>query len=140
MDDLVSIATGTGGGNLYVAASSEADGAQLPGLSVITPNTDTYIGKDEMPTAGTLQYTRVEAALRVAAGRINESLQNGESVIVYCRRGRQRSVAVAAAYLMLYKGMGVLAALEKVRDFFIDETQSFFYYHRKEFIEKKIYS
>uniref|UniRef100_A0A0G4HQ00 protein-tyrosine-phosphatase n=1 Tax=Chromera velia CCMP2878 TaxID=1169474 RepID=A0A0G4HQ00_9ALVE len=46
---------------------------------------------------------------------LHEALEQGRNVLINCRKGRSRSVAIAAAYLMLKKGYTCTGALELIR-------------------------
>ncbi|MDF1660326.1 MAG: dual specificity protein phosphatase [Planctomycetota bacterium] len=54
--------------------------------------------------------------LELAIMHLGRLLENGAPVLVHCRAGRSRSVAVVAAYLAQSGGISFEEALDKVRD------------------------
>ena len=50
-----------------------------------------------------------------ATAEIHENVRRGENTLVHCHRGRSRSVAVVAAYLIRYRGMTLAAALSFIK-------------------------
>ena len=117
--------------NVYVAAHADGvtfavDNNQVELHPVHIRGSPHYLGADQMPTA---PFPAVLAALRAGATRIGEFLANGTSVVVTCQRGRQRSVAAAAAYLILHNGDSVQDALNLVWDATDHPTRSNNYSH-----------
>lgn len=54
-------------------------------------------------------------SFEAAGAFIQQALQEGGRVFVHCNQGRSRSVSVLAAYLMKYRRMHMVAALELIR-------------------------
>jgi protein-tyrosine phosphatase len=62
------------------------------------------------------QVERLARLLPGAVAAIHGAIERGGSVLVHCRLGRQRSAAVAAAYLMFCDGMSPDDAMRRVAE------------------------
>ena len=61
------------------------------------------------------QMVRMQEHLPAIVRQINTALKSRKAVLVHCKRGRQRSAAVVACYLCMYKKMTVGSAVKFVR-------------------------
>jgi hypothetical protein len=78
-----------------------------------------------------------EDSCRQAAEFINKHAQRGESVYVHCKAGRGRSVAVAVAYLALYRGMTTRRATDhiiRIRAVAVDNAEKLMYLESSTFL------
>ena len=79
-------------------------------------------------------YTMLDKAADV----INCLLHESETILVHCHAGRQRSVAVLAAFFVKYGDMGISQAIETIKSRWAAADGSNFIYALEQFSQDKV--
>jgi len=75
--------------------------------------TDAQVKKPVDPYAGAKETLKV---VTLVADHIDQCIQNGESVVVHCAMGMERSALCVMWYLHKYRGKTVDQAYEEIQD------------------------
>ncbi len=88
-----------------------ANAARKEGKKVVS-----VLDFDDVPSILPKGSTAVELKLREKAEMINNHVERGNDVYVHCMRGRNRSVACVAAYLVMFKRLDSNEAWDAIQD------------------------